>query len=63
MESSSINYAFDAKLEALFKEADELLDAVGPSILNDSDQAPPDTGKTPTTHTKQYWWDNYWQLQ
>ena len=50
MESSSINYAFDAKSEALFKEADKLLDAVGPSILNDSDQAPPDTGKTPTTH-------------
>ena len=48
-------YAYDARSEALFKEADKLLESVGPSILNDSNGAPPDTGKTPTTHTKQYW--------
>ena len=50
MESNNTKYAFDANSEALFKEADKLLDVARPSVLDDSDQAPPDTGKTPTTH-------------
>ena len=41
MESNSTKYEFDTKSEALFKEADKLLDAVGLSVLNDSDWAPP----------------------
>ena len=54
MESNDSNkYAFDARSEALFKEADKLLELEGPSIL-DPNQAPPDTGKTPTTNHNTY---------
>ena len=49
MESNS-SYRIDANSEALFKEADKLLDTEGPSVRNDSNQASPDTGKTSTTH-------------
>ena len=57
MESNSMKYAFDAKSEALFKEADKLLDVVGPSVLNDSDQAPmiPVRPLLPMIRMKQYW--------
>ena len=48
MENNS--YAFDTKSKALFKEEDKLLDVAGPSVLNDSNRAPPDICKTPTTH-------------
>ena len=50
--TSNTKYTFDEKSEkseALFREADELLDAEEPSIQKNSEQPPPDTGKTPTT--------------
>ena len=58
MESNNTKYAFDANSEALFKEADKLLDVAGPFVPDDSDQALPDIVKTPTLpiiRMKQYW--------
>ena len=48
---------FDTKSEALFKEADKLLDVEGPSLPNESDQAPPlilVRPLLPMIHVKQY---------
>ena len=50
MESNSTKYAFEANSEALFTEVYMLLDLAGQSVLDDSDLASPDTGKTPTMH-------------
>ena len=57
MESCKMKYAFDARSEAFFKEVDKLLDVVGPSVLNDSNQAPLILLRAilPMIHTRQYW--------